>query len=416
MRRSILARVLATAAAVHLVAAIATLAATQPADWPQYRGPSADGISTETGVTAWGDAGPAVIWRVPLGSGFSGLSAVGGRIYTLYGTGGKEHLGAFSAADGSLLWRLTLGAERADRFGSGPRATPILDGGTVYAVGALGTIVAADARSGKERWRVDAKQAFGARVPTWGVAAQLALIDGRLIHNSGGPGHEVVALDPADGSLLWQTGNESAGYSQPLAIEVAGRRQIVVLSGSRLLGLDPAKGTMLWSEPWKTSYDVNAATPIFVPPDRLFVSTGYDTGAALFRIVASGEDAGGKLRVQRVWSNRGMKNQFSSSVLHRGFIYGFDNKILKCLDAATGEERWATRGFGHGSLLWADGKLVILGDGGLLALAEATPEGYRELARAQPMEGKHWTVPTLYGGRLFIRNEKEMLCLKVSAG
>lgn len=381
------------------------------ADWPQFRGPAANGISTETGFdVAWQEGEPAMLWKVPLGSGFSGLSIVDNRLYTLFGKDGREFLGAFATADGGTLWRLTIGPERGDQFGDGPRTTPVVEGDTVYAVGAFGIVVAADAATGGERWRVDLRETVGARVPTWGVAAQPAIVGDLLIHNAGGSGHAVVALDRKDGSLVWKSGDDIAGYSQPLVAELAGRQQVVIFSGTQVLAIDPKDGKVLWHEPWKTSYDVNAATPILVPPNRLFIASGYDTGAAMLEVKA--KDGG--FAVERLWSSQGMKNQFSSSVYRDGFLYGFDNKILKCLDAATGSERWATRGFGHGSLLWADGKLVILGDRGALAIAEATPAGYRELARAQPLEGKHWTVPTLYGGRLYIRNENHLAALDVS--
>jgi hypothetical protein len=187
---------------------------------------------------------------------------------------------------------------------------------------------------------------------------------------------------------------------------------VIFFTGSRLVAVAPDDGKPLWDVRWKTSYDVNAATPIFIPPDRLFVASGYDTGAALFRI----EGGGGTARAEELWRTRGMKNQFSSSIYKDGYLYGFDNAILKCLDAATGEERWKARGFGHGSLTYADGHLIVLGDRGDLALVEATPEAYREKGRAAVLSGKCWTVPTLAGGRLYLRNEREIVALDVAGG
>lgn len=403
-----------TASAFAVLTALVSappLSADGARDWPQYRGPNADGISAERNFDPlWSEDEPELLWKVPLGSGFSALSIVDQRIYTLFGRSGKEYLGAFSTLDGTALWRLVLGPERGDQFGDGPRSTPVIDGETVFSVGAFGILVAADARTGGERWRVDLRRTVGARVPTWGVSAQPAVVGDILIHNAGGRDHATVALDKATGRIVWSSGSDIPGYSQPLVAEIAGRRQAVIFSGTQVTALDPEDGTQLWSEPWSTSYDVNAATPILIPPNRLFISSGYQTGAAMLEI----HRREASFEVVRQWSNRSMRNQFSSSIYRDGFIYGFDNKILKCLDARTGEERWAQRGFGHGSLLWADGHLIILGDRGLIAVAETTPEAYRERSRAQVLKGKHWTVPTLYGGRLFIRNENDLACFDVS--
>ncbi len=400
----------------HRAAALALLAGIAPwasGDWPQFRGPSLDGISTETGLlTEWSADGLETLWSQPLGTGFSGISVAGGKAFTMWGHGGKERLGAFDATTGEPAWQLTLGDDRPDQFGDGPRSTPVVHQGTVYAVGALGVLVAVDAADGTVRWRRDLVQSLGARVPTWGVSAQPLVLDERLIFNVGGrDGHAVVAFALADGSVSWASGTYIPGYSQPIPIDVNGDQQVVVLSGTRLYGLNPATGRVLWQETWKTSYDVNAASPIFLPPDRIFVSTGYDTGAAMYRIVAT--ESG--FEAQSLWQTRGMKNQFSSSVYHEGHIYGFDNKTLKCIDVKTGEDVWRQGGLGHGSLFLADGHLVILGEKGALVLAEASAEGFVEKARVQPLEGKHWTVPTLDDGRLYLRNESELLCLRLRA-
>ena len=169
---------------------------------------------------------------------------------------------------------------------------------------------------------------------------------------------------------------------------------------------------LVWTKPWKTSYDVNAATPIFIPPNRLFVSSGYDTGAGLFEIAKKGDG----VEAKEVWTARGMKNQFSSSVWVEGAIYGFDNKVLKALDPVTGQDLWRERGFSHGSLFWADGHLIIYGEYGNLVLAEVSREGYEAKATAEPLgKAKSWTVPTLADGYLYLRNEKELASVDLRA-
>ncbi len=336
--------ILAVAAAVALLSAPGAAA-----DWPQFRGPDRDGISAETGLlSSWPEGGPKELWRVPLGEGYSALAVVGGRIYTLYADGDDELAVCLAAADGKEIWRYRLGDNWKDMMGNGPRSTPTVVDGTVYVLGAHATLAALDAATGAERWRQDLTRTVGARPPTWGVSTS-PLVEGELlILDAGGRGgHSIVALDRHSGELVWHAESDKAGYAAPLPVTVDGRRQVVMFTGTQVVGVDPADGRVLWKRPWKTSYDVNAATPVFIPPNRLFVASGYSTGGALFELEADG----GATRVTRLWSNRNMRNQFSSSVYHDGHLYGFDNATLKCLDARTGEERWAVReGFGHGSL------------------------------------------------------------------
>ncbi|MEM7350421.1 MAG: PQQ-binding-like beta-propeller repeat protein [Acidobacteriota bacterium] len=380
-------------------------------DWPGFRGPNRDGISTETGLlTAWPDGGPQQLWKVSVGGGFSGLTAASGKLFTLFSHGGRELVAALDAGSGKVLWRYDLDQERRDRFGNGPRSTPTVEGGMVYAVSALGQLVALKADKGEKVWGHDLRRTFGARIPEWGVSASPVVEGDLLLFDVGGkPGHSIVAFDKRTGEVAWSAETDIPGYALPISFSVGGVRQTVFFTGSNVVAVDPASGKTLWKKAWKTAYDVNAAAPLFIAPDKLFVSSGYDTGATLFRIAA----AGGKASATEVWKTRGMKNQFSSSIYHNGYIYGFDNKNFKCIDAATGEDKWRKGGLGHGSLFYADGHLVVLSEGGELLLVKATPKAYTEVASSQVAEGKHWTVPTLYDGKLYVRNEQDLYCLKL---
>ena len=264
--------------------------------------------------------------------------------------------------------------------------------------------------SGQELWRQELGKTLGSRPPTWGVSTSPLVEGNTLILDAGGrSGHSIVALSRATGELVWHNESDKAGYAMPLPITVGDSRQVVLFTGTQVLGVDPADGKVLWKQPWKTSYDVNAATPVFIPPNRLFVASGYSTGGALFEL----EPTAAGTRVSRLWTSPRMRNQFSSSIYYQGHIYGFDNSTLKCLDARTGEEKWAVReGFGHGSLTLADGHLYVLGDRGKLALVEATPDGYREVSTVQALSGKCWTVPTLAGGRLYLRSNRYLYCVE----
>lgn len=401
----------AATAAVALAAA-AALAPPAAADWPMFRGPGASGISTETGLLAtWPETGPPELWRKPLGEGYSGLAVVDGRIFTLFADAEDELVVALDAESGQELWRHRLDSKYFDGQGNGPRSTPAVDDGTVYAYGARAKMAALDAETGRLLWRQDLKKSFGARPPQWGVSASPRVWNDLLLVDAGGrEGSSIVALDKRSGVVKWTAGDDVQGYSTPLVIEVGGREVAVFFTGTQIAGVDPASGAVHWTLGWETSYDVNAAAPVFVPPNRVFLSSGYGVGAVMLEITAKD----GKTAASEVWRTKGMKNQFSSSIHHAGHIYGFDQSILKCLDAATGEEKWKARGFGHGSLMLAEGRLYVLSDRGTLALVAATPEKYDEIARFDPLDGKCWTMPSLAGGKLFVRNEKVIAAYRVA--
>jgi len=381
-------------------------------DWPQFRGPRNDGISGEAGLSkSWPEGGPPELWRVELGEGFSGISIVGGRAFTMFAVAKDEFVVCLDASTGKEIWRSRADDKWKDRFGNGPRSTPTVAGKTVFALSARGTLVALSVEDGKRLWVKDLAEEYDAKPPRWGFSGS-PLVEGRalLVDVGGKEAGSVVAFDTATGKEIWRAQEDKAGYSTPLAVTIAGKRQVVFFTGTGVVSLAPADGSLLWRMPWKTSYDVNAATPVYIAPDKIFISSGYDVGGAVIRVKSS--ESG--FEVEDTWKSREMKNKFSSSVLHGAHLYGFDESTLKCIDAGTGEMRWQARGLGHGSLFYADGHLVVLGDKGTLVLVEATPEEYREKARTQPFKGKTWTVPTLSDGRLYLRDEKEMIALDIS--
>jgi len=392
--------------------ATTTVAHAADADWPQFRGPNRDGITALKGLsTSWPDAGPSVLWRAGSGEGFSGMSVADGRLVTMLGREGGEYVVALDAKTGTEAWSHRVDDLFTNQFGNGPRSTPTIDGDTIYTVGARGVLVSLDAATGAARWSLNLQKEFGARIPTWGISSSV-LVDGdRLLLEVGGrPGYAVVALDKKSGEVLWHNGDDQPGYASPIIIETGGVRQAVFLTGTKLLALNPSNGVLLWERTWRTSYDVNASIPIFVAPNKLFISTGYDTGAALFTLNASGN----QVTVEESWRSRGLKNQFQASIVRDGVIYGFDNTTFKALDVATGKERWKKRGWGHGSLIYADGHFIVLSDQGKLGLIRVNSERYEEVASAELLEGKSWTAPTIAGDVLFIRNEREIVALKIT--
>ena len=379
------------------------------ADWPQYRGLNRDGISKETALLkTWPASGPKVVWKAPVGDGYSGMAIVGNKIYTMDAKGQDEFIVAMDAATGKELWRYRNDSNFMNDQGNGPRGTPSVDGETIYAFGANGTLAAVNAKDGAKIWSHDVKKELAGKVPIWGFSSS-PLIEGELlILPIGGSGNNaIVAFNKKNGAIVWRSQGDEPGYSSAIAVDIKGTRQILAFSGTKLLSVAPADGKLLWSYNWKTDWFVNAAVPIVVPPDKVFISTGYGVGSAMLKV----NSAGGKSSVEEVWMSKSMQNHFNSSVQHNGHIYGFDNAILKCIDANTGEEKWKKAGFGKGSLMLADGHLIVLSERGRLLMVEAVPEAYKETASAEVLQGKCWTMPTLVNGKLYVRNQKEMVCL-----
>lgn len=386
-----------------------------PIDWPQWRGPRQDGISLEKGLlVSWPEKGPTELWRIPLGTGFSAVSVLGDKAYTMFGTDEGEYVVCVNVSDGKILWKTRSAGRFKNEYGDGPRSTPTLDEDKVYTLGASGALLCLDSKTGEKVWGFNVLEKFGTKNLDFGLSASPVVIGNMLIVVAGGQDEKdqgakdkLAALDKKDGSVLWTSLGDQAGYATPLPIVVDGTlEQIVVLTGKSVVGVSPKDGKEFWRHPWITTLDANAATPIF-HKNRLFISSGYSTGCAMFELSVQG----GAPTAKVLWSNKKMKNYFSTSVLLDGYLYGFNNTVLTCMDFKTGETQWRQRGFNRGSVLAADGKLIIFGERGKLALAEVSPKEYREISKFQMFEGRCWSVPTLSGGKLFIRNEKELVCL-----
>ncbi|MGH7490882.1 MAG: PQQ-binding-like beta-propeller repeat protein [bacterium] len=384
-------------------------------DWPQWRGPNRDGISAETGILkTWPPEGPKILWRMTLGNGFSTISIANGRAYTMFSDGTDEYVLCVDASSGQEKWRFKSDKNYVERQGGdGPRCTPLVDGSFVYALSAFGKLYGLDAGNGKKIWDHDLQKEFGAKMPIWGISTT-PMIEGELllIDVGGKSGHSLMAFDKRSGKTVWHSQTDQPGYSAPIAVTVGGVRQLIFFTGANLISVSPKDGKPYWSQPWQTQFFVNAATPVFIPEDKIFISSGYEQGAGLFQIQTNN----GRPTAQSVWLNKNMRNHMATSVYLNGNLYGFDEANFKCLDAATGEDKWKTRGLGKGTVMLADGHLIVLSERGKLVLAEASSEGYVEKASAQILRGKCWTSPSLANGKLYLRNEREMVCLDLKGG
>jgi outer membrane protein assembly factor BamB len=373
-------------------------------DWPQWRGPRRDGVSAERGLLkAWPQSGPPLAWKATgAGQGYSSFAVAGGRLYTLGAREDREHVLAYDVATGKLVWDAPHGRRFSNDRGDGPRGTPTVDGTRVYAFGASGDLTALDAASGKAAWTVNVIRDFGGQNITWGLSESPLIAGDRIIVSPGGSGSSVVALNKADGKLIWKTEADRAGYSSAVLHELGGIRQAIVFTGQRALGVNIANGRVLWSYDRVANRVANIATPI-VRGNHVFLSSDYGTGAALLRLTASG----GGITAEEVYFTREMRNHHASSVLVGDHLYGFSSAILTAMRFDTGEVAWRDRSVGKGSLVHADDRLYLFSERGVVALAEASPEGYREHGRFSLETGSLPTGshPVVSNGKLFLRDQ-----------
>ncbi|HWT04053.1 MAG TPA: PQQ-binding-like beta-propeller repeat protein [Pyrinomonadaceae bacterium] len=384
-------------------------------EWPQWRGANRDGISQETGLLKeWPADGPPLAWKAAgAGRGYSSLAVSKGRIYTLGLKGDREHVIAFDAATGKQVWATPYGsgAFRNDR-GDGPRGTPTVDGDRLYALGGNGDLSALDAKTGRVLWTMNVLQKFGGSNIQWGISESPLIIGDKLLINAGGPGASVVALNKKDGSLIWKSQSDKAGYSSAIPIQVAGKTQVVFFTDERGLGLDLETGKLLWDYPRAANNVANAATPV-ARGNRVFITSDYGNGGGVVEIKA---DAKG-VTATEVYFTKEMRNHHSSSVLIGDHLYGFSSAILTAMRFDTGEVAWKDRSVGKGSLVFADGHLYLLSENGVVGLVEATPAGYREKGRFRiPQDSlPTWSHPVVAGGRLYLRDQDTIYAYDVRA-
>jgi outer membrane protein assembly factor BamB len=387
--------------------------------WTDFRGPRRDGVYNERPInTNWPDGGLTPIWKQPVGGGYASFSVARGRAFTIEQRGPDEVVAAYDVITGRELWINSWPTLFTEFMGGdGPRATPTWFDGRIYALGAKGELRCLDEATGRVLWRVNILEDNDASNLDWGMAASPLIVDDAVIVLPGGPnGRSIVAYDRRTGARTWSALDDKAGYSSPMLVTLAGVRQVLVFSASRLMGVTPTGGDVLWEYPWSTMSDVNVSQPLLIGDNRVFLSSGYGTGAAVLELAAAdGSGAatparwgGGKLSVREVWRNTSMKNRFTSSVLHEGVIYGLDESILAAVDARTGELKWKGGRYGYGQVLLAGGHLIVLTEDGDLTLVKATPDRHEELAQFPVLEGKTWNHPAMAGGYLLVRNLAEM--------
>jgi outer membrane protein assembly factor BamB len=389
--------------------------------WTDFRGPNRDGHYTERPIlTNWPAAGLKKLWSQPIGGGYASFVIADGRAFTIEQRREQEAVTAYDVATGRELWAHTYRAAFSESMGGdGPRATPTYHQGRVYSLGAQGEFVCLDAATGKLNWRRNILDETHATCLYFGMSTSPLIVDDRVIVLSGEPlspvkgatNKTVIAYHTVTGERLWSAMADKQAYTSPMLVTLAGRRQVLIVAARRIVGLQPEDGALLWEIPWQVQYDNAIAQPVMAGTNRFVVSAGYGGGAMLVEIGR----AGAGFAARQVWKNQHLKNKFNSSLFWDGFVYGLDEGILTCIDAATGRRQWKDGRYGYGQLLLASGHLVVLSGDGELALVRANPAKLEEVARLQAIQGKTWNHPAIADGKVLVRNAVEMACFEIGA-
>ena len=381
-------------------------------DWPGWRGPDRNGLSTETGLAKqWPPAGPPVVWKITgLGTGYSAPSIANGKIFLMGTVGKQEHVIALDAKDGKKIWSTPIGILAGGY--PGPRCTPTIDGDWLYALSSDGKLVRASVNDGKVIWKKDLKADFGGKHGSWAYA-ESPLIDGDvLVCTPGGVAATMVALKKHTGDVIWKASTKgltgkygSAGYSSALAVNINGTKQYVQFLSGGVVGVDANTGKVLWNYNAPANGTANISTPV-VSGNLVFAATDYGTGGGLARITNEG--------AKEVVFLKEMRNHHGGMILVGDYLYGANNNALLCIEFKTGKIRWTAKGsVGKGSVAYADGMLIHRNERGVMALVDASPAGYKEHGRfTQPdrSEVNAWTHPVIAGGKLYVRDWDILLC------
>lgn len=401
---------------VALVLVAGLTAGVQGGDWPQWRGPHRDGVWPEAGVPErLPEAGLKARWRQPIGGGYGGIAATGGRLYVLDRQTMPrevERVLCLDAATGQPVWvhEYPVHYNKMD-YGNGPRSTPTVQGGRVYTFGAVGHLHCLDAATGRVVWSRDTVAELKARVPMWGFASSPLLDGERLVVQVGGePDACFVAFDRATGKEVWRSLADRPGYSSPVLIDAPGGRQLVAWSAEHVAGLDPATGAVRWRLPHTTNYDVTISDPVY--HKGVLLISDYWEGSKALRL----DEHGAKPEI--LWQGRRLSLLMSTPLLRDGYAYALDKKDgLKCIELRSGTIAWEGEHVTpkernpQASLVWVDAsRALILNALGELILAELSPRGYRQLGKAAVLD-RTWAHPGFADGCVFARNDKEIVCV-----
>lgn len=388
-------------------------------DWPQFLGPKRNGVYGGAAISgSWPASGPPVLWRKPVGEGFSGAVVQAGRLILFHRIQSRERVECIEAQTGRPLWQYDYPTDYRDDFGfdGGPRATPSVWEGKVYTFGAQGVLHCLELKNGRKVWSLKTHEKFGVRKGFFGAACSPLVEDGRLFLNVGGTGRAgLVAFDAHTGRVLWTATDDEASYSSPAMATLGGRRQVLFFTRTGLVSADPKSGEILFRFRWRarSRASVNAATPLAAGP-LIFLSASYRTGAVQLRVKGS--------ELETVWtSDESLSNHYSTSVIRGNHLFGFHGRqeygqSLRCVALETGRVLWSRDGFKAGTVSLAGDRLVVLKEDGELLLVAASPQAFRLIAKARILAPTVRAYPALADGRLFVRNQKELVAVDLQPG
>ena len=405
---------------VVALALITSLPVASAGDWPQILGPERTGIAAadERLADRWPDSGPCEIWRRDVGAGYAGVAVTAGRVILFHRVADREVVEALDAATGRPQWK----ADHPTSFmpqvggGNGPLCVPVIHGNRVIVFGPQGVLTCLDAATGERLWMRETHREFGGQEGYFGAGSTPLVVGDHVIVNVGGAKQEagVVAFALATGATVWQATAEPASYAAPVQVAVGGEPHVLIVTRYACLLLDPDAGDVRWRFPFgQRGPTVNAATPVVPAAGRLFITAAYGIGCVCADFDRSAATP--------KWEGPGpLATQYCTPIVADGHLYGIDGRDdvppadLVCIEAASGREVWRERGFGYGTLLAADGKLLAAKTDGELVLLRATPAGVDVLARGRPLRGTLRALPALAAGRLYLRDDDTLMCLDVA--
>ena len=377
-------------------------------DFPQFLGQHRNGVVSGIKLNLdWDTHPPKLVWRQPIGAGWSGFAVVGNSAITQEQEDAWEKVVCYELDTGELKWSHQDSARyNTPPAGLGPRATPTISGNRVYTVGSTGILNCLDFETGERLWTTHIFEENEADAPPWGVSISPLVLGERVIVSAGG----AVAYHSETGDIVWTGYRTQSGYSSPLLTTLAGTEQIVLFNQGLITAHEPLSGRLLWKQSWSPIRAECVAQPVPVADDKLLVSTGYGVGAKLYHI---SRNPTGEFNVSIVWETMYLKAKFTNIVYYKGYLYGLDDGIFACINPADGTRQWKRGRYGHGQTLLISDTLLVLTESGEVVLIKPDPESHREHARFSALKGRTWNTPALAGRYLLVRNDREAACYEL---
>ncbi|MBB73371.1 MAG: hypothetical protein CMJ75_02530 [Planctomycetaceae bacterium] len=388
--------------------------------WPQFLGPMRNGHSSEGDLNLdWSTQPPRTKWIAEPGAGYTSIAVFQQRVFLGAQRGDSDFVVCYNRATGREEWAYVIGRGYQDvqQQGPGPRATPTIDGDYLYGLGPAGHLFCLTAADGREVWKVNVFKETGAKDPAgenlyWGMSGSPLIFGNLVICQPGGDrDNSVAAFDKETGEVVWKAASDYRSYASPLAISLAGRKQLLCYAGDALLGMQPSTGHILWRYPHQNQYKCNCATPV-VLGNRVLVSTAYGGGSALLNVTTTDK----RWSVHERWNSRRLQSLFTTPIVIDNLIFGCHGDLgictLRCLDLATGKLVWTAREPGRCTMIAAERHLICLSEDGTLRVVKATRDGYLERGKIDGLlRAKSWATPALAGGHLFARDQQRLVCL-----